>query len=329
MITAYVRHDGKVQRHTLGATTPLPAGTVWVDLKNCSESERTQFAQLIKQKIPPLHDVRLLEQARQHHVDKDVTTLTAPIIIGSQSDNPTSSTLMLILSPTLLITVREAESRALTLYGERVLEQPDLLRGSETAFVGLLEAVVQRLADLAEITAHELEQVGRIVFQEALQRTRALGQGRANNWRKIMAGLGKAARLNHRLLATLTGLDRLLAFLQTPGEPRVGEASYTQLRLMQQDIARLIDHANAMMNEATFLLDAIASAISIEQNNVVKIFSMVAVILMPPTMIASIYGMNFVHMPELGWWGGYPLALLAMLLSAILPWAWFKRNGWF
>jgi magnesium transporter len=329
MITAYTRQNGKTSQHSLSDGAPLPPGTVWVDLLGCSPAQVAQFSQLIKQTIPPLRDVRLLEQARQQYVEKGTTYLTAPIIIGSQTETPSNGVVLFVLSPQLLVTVREAESRALSIFATRALDDHALLHDSETVFVGLLEAIVHRLADLTEITAHELEQVGRIVFSESLQRSKSPGQGNPASWRKIMIGLGKAARLNHRLLATLTGLDRLLAFLQSPQEPCVGETSYARLRSMQHDIKRLIDHSGAMINEATFLLDAIASAISIEQNNVVKIFSMVAVILMPPTMIASIYGMNFAHMPELNLWWGYPLALLAMLLSAILPWLWFKRSGWF
>lgn len=329
MITAHI-HNGTATTHLpLAPGAPLPPGTVWVDLQGCSPAELAQFAQLVKTKIPPLQEVRRLEQKHQHYVEKGATYLIAPLIIGGQSDNPRSSSLMFVLSPHLLITIREAESRALTQFTERCTREPLLLRDSETAFVSIVESLVHRLADLGEIASHELEQVGQIVFAESLQRSAAPGRGKPNSWRKIMLGLGRTARLNHRLLATLSGLDRMLSFVQSPEEPCVGEENYARLRAMQIDLRRLIDHTNAMINEATFLLDAIVGAISIEQNSVIKIFSMVAVVLMPPTMIASIYGMNFVHMPELTQPWGYPLALAAMFISAIVPWLWFKRSGWF
>jgi len=329
MITAYSR-NGHVTRTVIEAGAPLPAGTVWVDLFNCTPDELTRFGQTHKVKLPTLRHVRLMEQSHQQYVGKHgITYLTTPTIVGAQGDNPTSGTILFVLSPHLLISVRQADSRAVSNFANMVMHEPVLLASSEAAFVNLIEAFVHRLADLSEVTAHELEQVSHIVFQESLQRSRAPGKGKPDSWRKIMAGLGRTARLNHRLLATLTGLDRLLAFVQTPDEPCVGEDNYAQLQLMQQDLKRLIDHSGAMINEANFLLDAIVGAISIEQNNVVKIFSMVSVILMPPTMVASIYGMNFAHMPELSHVWGYPVALVAMLLSAIIPWWWFKRSGWF
>jgi magnesium transporter len=329
MITAFSCANGMAARHALTPGAPLPPGTVWVDLAGCTSAELAQFAQLTKTRIPTLREVRLLEQTHQQFVEKGTTYLTAPLIIGSQSDQPSRGSLMFILSPHLLLTIHDAESRAISQFGERALKDPLLLQDSESAFVGLLESLLHRLADLGEIAAHELEQVGHVVFAESLQRSKAPGRGKADNWRKIMQGLGRTARLNHRLLGTLTGLDRLLAFVQSPAEPCVGEESYARLRAMQTDLLRLIEHTNAMINEATFLLDAIVGAISIEQNNVIKIFSMVAVVLMPPTMIASIYGMNFAHMPELAQPWGYPVALAAMLISAIVPWLWFKRSGWF
>jgi magnesium transporter len=101
-----------------------------------------------------------------------------------------------------------------------------------------------------------------------------------------------------------------------------------QLQAMQRDVLSLSDHATYLSNKITFLLDAMLGVVTIEQNNIIKIFSIAAVALMPPTLIASIYGMNFKHMPELEWIYGYPYAIMLMIISAILPFVIFKWKKW-
>jgi magnesium transporter len=101
-----------------------------------------------------------------------------------------------------------------------------------------------------------------------------------------------------------------------------------QVKSMARDATSLTDHATFLANKIQFMLDAALGLVQLEQNNVIKIFSVVAVVLLPPTMIASIYGMNFKHMPELEWTFGYPLALMLMLGSAVLPYAYFKWKRW-
>ncbi len=97
---------------------------------------------------------------------------------------------------------------------------------------------------------------------------------------------------------------------------------------MSRDVQSLRDHTSFLSQKITFVLDATLGMINIEQNNIIKIFSIAAGVFLPPTLIASIYGMNFVHMPELRWQLGYPLAAVVMLLSMLLPFWFFKRRGW-
>jgi magnesium transporter len=101
-----------------------------------------------------------------------------------------------------------------------------------------------------------------------------------------------------------------------------------QLVSMQRDVQSLSDHATYLSNKITFLLDALLGVVTLEQNNVIKIFSIAAVVLLPPTLVATIYGMNFKNMPELDWQYGYPLALLLMAIAAIVPYYFFKWKKW-
>jgi len=124
-------------------------------------------------------------------------------------------------------------------------------------------------------------------------------------------------------------IGRLLLFLANEAEAmKWTKDKRSQLQTMQRDVVSLSDHASYLSNKITFLLDAMLGVVNIQQNNIIKIFSVAAVVLMPPTLVASIYGMNFKHMPELDWHFGYPLALIVMIAAAVMPYLYFKWRKW-
>ena len=128
---------------------------------------------------------------------------------------------------------------------------------------------------------------------------------------------------------SLVSIGRLVTFLSAAVEgAKWTKDMREQLKTMQRDVASLTDHASYLSNKITFVLDAMLGVVNLEQNNIIKLFSVMAVVLMPPTLIASIYGMNFRDMPELGWDLGYPLALLAMIAAAVVPYWIFKLKKW-
>lgn len=329
MITAHTRTDHGCHQQEVHAGSPLPPGTVWLDIDRCSESEISALSQTLHLKLPALREVRHTHQNEQYYSGGKAIYTVTPMIVGAQTGTPQGGVMMMILTPELLITLRKAESRAIQYFAENLHKHPEKLHSPQEAQLGLIAALFDRLADLNETISHEMEQVSSLVFQESLQRSKAPGQGKPNSWRKVLQGLGRSARLNHRIISMLGGLDRVLLFLVQNPTGIFNPEQLAQIRVLEGEAKSLKDHASVLVEESNFLLDAIVGAISIEQNNVIKIFSMVSVILMPPTMIASIYGMNFVHMPELKEAWAYPAVLLLMLASAILPWRWFKRSGWF
>ncbi len=131
---------------------------------------------------------------------------------------------------------------------------------------------------------------------------------------------------------SLVSIGRIVAFMQAltdqVRESKQMKENKARIKILQRDIVSLTDHATFLSGKISFLLDAVLGLISIEQNGIIKIFSVAAVVFLPPTLVASIYGMNFQFMPELQWKLGYPFAILLMILSAILPFLYFKRKGW-
>ena len=145
---------------------------------------------------------------------------------------------------------------------------------------------------------------------------------------ELMDRLGKAQGVNAKIRESAASMMRMLIYAGG-AETLESPAAREHISSLQHDLASVTDHSGYLSGNITFLLDAALGLINIEQNGIIKFFSVAAVVLMPPTLVASIYGMNFHHMPELAWPYGYPMALSLMAISAILPFLWFRRRGWF
>jgi len=190
--------------------------------------------------------------------------------------------------------------------------------------VELLDAIIDRVADILERLAAEVDKVSTRVFERNAAR-----DDPNQRYQAILRNIGRKGDLLSKSRESLVSLNRLVLFFTNEAEA-VGLAKDQRVHLksVARDISSLTDHASFLANKITFLLDATLGMVSLEQNNVIKLFSVMAVTLMPPTLIASIYGMNFEHMPELKWVYGYPLALIAMIIAAIGPYFFFKWKRW-
>jgi magnesium transporter len=188
---------------------------------------------------------------------------------------------------------------------------------------GLLESVIERTADVLERVGVGLDDLSANVFAPA-----AKGGAHSRNLRSVMERIGRDGDLTSKARESLVTLARQLTFVQQTTAVQMPNEMRARYRSMSRDVLALSDHASFLANKSSFMLQATLGLINIEQNNIIKIFSVAAVMFLPPTLIASIYGMNFHFMPELDWPFGYPLALGVILVSAILPYLFFRRRGW-
>jgi magnesium transporter len=196
------------------------------------------------------------------------------------------------------------------------------LKSADNVFVALLEAVIDRAADILETVTADTDAASRTVFQGDVD-----GEAIRRDYKPVLRQIGRSGDLTSKVRENLVSVGRLVNFLRAEcaeTHPQLHERTGT----MGADIRSLTDHATYISNTTVFLLDATVGLISIDQNNIIKILSVVSVVIMPPTLIASVYGMNFQFMPELSWPIGYPLALAAMAAAAVLPYWYFKRRGW-
>jgi magnesium transporter len=228
------------------------------------------------------------------------------------------------LSGHRLTTVRYDEPRPFLIVGNKLARAcPPAVTG-ESVLMDLLDAVIDRAADILERIGSEVDQISHDIFEPDAGR-----DDRSRSYNEILKAIGKKGDLASKVRESLVSIGRLLLYLANEADSmRWAKEPRAQLRGMQRDVHSLSDHAAYLSNKIQFLLEAMLGVVTIEQNNVIKIFSVAAVALMPPTLIASIYGMNFKHMPELDWPLGYPLAIALMLLAAALPYFFFKWKKW-
>jgi magnesium transporter len=221
-----------------------------------------------------------------------------------------------------LITVRYHEPRVFKTFPQRA-EQVSLgCNSGDLILVALLEALVDRNADVLERAQRDVDAISREIF--ATDSTRA-----ARDFQRTLRLIGRKGDLVSHLRDSLVSLLRLTGFLsQAHAEQSSDKEPRGRIKTIGHDIQALTDQTAFLSQKITFLLDATLGLVNIEQNNIIKIFTIAAGVFLPPTLIASVYGMNFVHMPELRWPLGYPLAVVAMVLSAVLPYWYFRRRGW-
>jgi magnesium transporter len=327
MLRAY-SPDREMPMRDLDITTGvLPTGVVWIDMHDPSRAEEEFVEKVTGIDVPTREEMNEIETSSRLYVEDGAVYMTATLATGIQREDAESHAVSFILTPQRLITLRYTRVLSFERFGNHVERSPVLCESSSMALVHLLDAVVDRLADGIEHIGREVDAISRQAFR------RAHGRGQPHQQRvsnlalqSLLVRLGSAQDALSKARDSAVSLTRAISFLAfaAPKAANVGP----HLKSLTRDLASLTDHASYLANNITFLLDASLGLISIEQNAVLKIFSVAAIVFMPPTLVAGIYGMNFVLMPELHWAWGYPMAMVLMLLSAVLPYAFFRWRGW-
>jgi magnesium transporter len=279
--------------------------------------------------------MRGIEPSSRLYRENGATYMTATLLWKADSDMPETTHVAFILINGRLVTIRYAEPRPFTAFQLYAARNATVCSGGATALLGLLEAIVDRTAEILEHTNGTVEDISRRVAMRRLGKSSNKGSRKnrdSDDLEKKLSEIVACQNLAAKIRDSLTSIGRMVGFMPLAKEFERAEAHGLALRenitSLEHDIQSLIDYTGFMNSTLNFLLDASLGLINIEQNAIIKIFSIAAVVFMPPTMVASIYGMNFGHMPELHWEFGYPMALMIMLASAVLPYYFFKRKGW-
>jgi len=324
MLTRYDAAEGVLVKHEgAGAIEP---GTVWIDLLNPTKEEDVLVEKALGIAIPTREEMAEIEASSRLYQEGGAHYMTA--IVLYQPESPTEAAIAtpvtFILAGHRLVTVRYAEPRALKIFLNRVQKKDAPCMSGAAVLVGLLEAVIDREADRVERIQGEVDTLSQTIFGiKGGERTRSL------RFDVNIRAIGREGELTSRSRESLLTLGRLLTYLSHAMTERGDDKGLkARIKTANRDVQSLADHIGYLSAKITFLLDATLGMINNEQNTIIKIFSVLAVVLLPPTLVGTIYGMNFKHMPELEWVYGYPMALALMLLAAVLPWLYFRRKGW-
>ncbi|HEV2899168.1 MAG TPA: magnesium transporter CorA family protein [Pseudaminobacter sp.] len=323
MIKAFV-----VDNERLHAVDDLLANkeqVVWADLFEPTKEEEATIENWIGVGIPTREEMQEIEISSRLYVENGAFFMTATLPAHADGDRPVMSPVTFVLSQNRLITVRYHEPRAFQTFPMRA-EKADIgCTNGETVLVALLEAIVDRLADVLERAGSEVIEISHDIFHPAEKKASKRDRG----FQIILRRIGRKEDLVSNIQDSLLSLQRLSGFFGQVTVPRKNDKDLrARVKTLSRDVSSLSDHASFLSQKITFLLDATLGMINIEQNAIIKIVSVAAVVFLPPTLVASVYGMNFDVMPELKWLLGYPFALFLMVISAVLPFWYFKRRGW-
>lgn len=302
-----------------GASSP-----VWFDLLDATRDEIAHVERATGFTIPDRAALSEVETSSRLRNQRGALYLSTPILAGADTEHAELTPVGFILTPQVLVTVRFCELRVFDAAQRELVHEPDPC--STAVFVALIEAIVDRAADLLEIAGAELDEISRTTFSSATVRHHVVKA--SQRLRLTLASVGYIGdRLGH-IRGSLLGVGRIAPFVNELGRSWIKPDFATRLNATRTDVASLDDYEAHLANKSQFLLDAVLGFINVEQNDLFKILTIVSVVGVPPTLIASIYGMNFKEMPELQWHLGYPYALGLIALTTIAPMVWFKWKGW-
>ncbi len=302
----------------VGPDWTLPSDAAWIDLNNPTRDEELAAERVLGVQLPTREEMAEIEVSSRLYQEDGATFMTAFVLVGADDQTPTLQPVTFVLAKGIVTTIRYIEPKAFKAYAAQAVRDPEFCLSGAGAFLGLLDALVDRIADILEKTSADVEEISHDIFIPT----------RKGGFKPILRRLGHSQSLAAKARSSLVSLGRLVSFASLAGDVAGARDHRDRLRTLQRDVQSLTDHSAYLTENVTFLLDSATALINTDQNEIMKLFSVWAVVLMPPTLIGSIYGMNFEHMPELHWILGYPLALLAMIIAMAVPLYLFRRRGW-
>jgi magnesium transporter len=319
---------------TLSLDQAFPENPVWIDVQAPSEPELERIAVFLDIQLPDKKTVWKNHVLNRLYIEGDFAFMTAALINKVDSPYPATSPVTFILGSQFLLTIHENDPTSFKNFSVRLFKTASCFPTPLYILEGLLEEVITRVAYNSEIIVDTLDELSHDIFRstdayelraETAARVIKFNQS-STILQSVLKRLGAAADLNSKINESLHSLNRLMLFIRE--EISNDQKIDLKIDLLQADIQALQTQTSFLSDKITFQLDATLGMINVEQNLIIKIFSMAAVFFLPPTLISSMYGMNFKYMPELDWQIGYPISLCLMILSAILPFLYFRRRGW-
>jgi magnesium transporter len=329
MIIAYINIAGVVERREILPSDPIPSGVVWVDLIEPTAEEEKFIEKALDIDTPTREEMDKFEVMSPFYREGNAYYMTITVLNKPDADYPDGVPITIILTSNLLITLRYDRPRSFNSFASRIMRSPELAVSAETIFEGLIDTLINRIADALEATGNELDSLLKNVFEKPADKKRSSKRihNSTDYYNDIIKKVGRAGNLISKNRESLQSISRMLIFY-SQSEHFVKREYRNRFRLISREVIGLTEYANFLSTRNAFMLDATLGMLSVEQNSIIKVFTVAAAVFMPPTLVASIYGMNFKVMPELEWVWGYPFAIIMIIVSALVPYYIFKRKGW-
>ena len=322
MLSVYVPRGTSLERISIESGQAAPHGAVWIDLTSPTVQEDKLVEKLLGIAVPTREEMQEIEVSSRLYVENRARYMTATLMCQPDTA-PKTTAVTFILSGHRLATVRYDEPRPFAIVEQKLARSAHPKVSGESVLMDLLDAVIDRSADILEHIGAEVDQISHTIFEPDDEMAPPA-------YNDVLKALGRKGDLTSKVRESQVSVGRLLSFLAHDAEGlKWGKDVRAQLQSMQRDVISLTDHASYLSNKISFLLDAMLGVVNIQQNAIIKIFSIAAVVFMPPTLVASIYGMNFhIGMINLDWAFGYPYALILIVVAAVVPLVFFKWKKW-
>ena len=305
----------------------MPSEIIWADLLNATAEEKKLVERLLQIRIPSEESLSEIEASSRLILDHGTLYLSSPAVRLNEDNEPEITPVGFVIGPHVLVTVRFAQLPIFDEVAKRIGSDESIENGM-CVFTSLLEAMIDRSADVLEHLGAKVDNLSRGVFKGGLVRTKRPVRS-SRRMREALENIGELADRLAKARDVLLGAGRIASYARDVGGGWITAASKKRLEAVSKDVASLSDYETRLTDKIQLLLDAVLGFINIQQNELFKILTIVSVVGVPPTILVGIWGMNFKNMPELSWTFGYPLAWLAVIASGLLPLIWFKRRGWF
>ena len=323
MLKSYQLQNGGLKGAAIAEGGEIPPGGVWLDLFNPTIEERRAVDRYLGMELPTRPEMEEIEVSSRLYQEDGGSFMTALVLSQVDSDHPSADVVTFVLAHDKLVTVRYIDPQPFRTFAARIDRGVVSASKAEAILLAILDVTVDRMADVLERLGSEIEAASHDIFENDAAQT--IGR---RDFQAILRTLGRKHDLTGKMRESLLTIGRMLTFLSQALDTKPNKDVKTHVKTLTRDVQSLQDHTSYLTSKLSYLQDATLGLINNEQNNIIKIMSVAAMVFLPPTLFASIWGMNFTHMPELRSPLGYPIAIVVMIVSAVLPYLWFKRRGW-
>lgn len=328
MIVIYSVIDGVVKRSKLKAGGTIPHEAVWIDLMNPSAEEKKLVHDQLNVNIQSRNALDKTEVSNPFYNEDDAYYMTVTTLYHNNEGYLDGTPLTCILKDECIITLRYSQPIFFANCETGLMRRPELCSKPEVILGEIIHSSVNAIADLLESTGNDLDSLLNSVFENPYNNKNK--RHSADYYGNAIQSIGRIGNVISKNRESLLSFNRLLIFYnQIENTPHITKREHRQrFHHLASEVHSLGSYATFISQRHVFLLDATLGLLGVEQNKIIKVFTVAAAVFMPPTMIASIYGMNFDKMPELHWDYSYPIALGFIVLSAILPYIYFRIKRW-